>query len=249
MKLTLLGTGDWRIDHPVASAGYVVQYNNTTVKLDFGRGNLLNMAKAGIDWKSIDAIFISHPHPDHISDLFQYLQAYTLSHDDGTLTKQVPIYGPKGFKNYFEQLRRTILTVWDHIPEVHELYDETITIGDLAITAAPTQHVIDNIAVRIEGGGKSLCYTGDAARTDQLTELARGADLLLTECYSQGRDETEGHMGTEDVAQLVNESGVKQVVLTHYIADPAQRQARAEGVAAGTPVSVTAGTDLQVIEL
>ena len=49
MKLTLLGTSDWRIDQPVASAGYIVQHKETTLKLDFGRGNIINLAQAGIN--------------------------------------------------------------------------------------------------------------------------------------------------------------------------------------------------------
>jgi len=249
MKLTLLGTSDWRIDQPVASAGYIVQHKETTLKLDFGRGNIINLAQAGINWRTIDAIIITHIHPDHISDLMAYLQSYTLSHEDGSLTKEVVIYGPKGFKDYFEQFRRVIVTVWDHIPEVKELYDQTVTIGDLTITAAPMKHSISAIGIRIEADGKSMCYTGDTAYNDELVQLADHANLLLSECYFGGRDESGGHMGAEDVAQLANTANVKQVVLTHYPTNPIARQSRIEEVQKHTPVTVVGGNDLDVIEI
>lgn len=246
MKLTLLGTGPFLPETPHASAGYVVESGGQTIKLDFGRGNLLRMAEAGIDWRMLDAIFISHIHPDHVSDLVQYLQAYTLLRRSGEI-KEVQMFGPEGFGEYFERLKAAIEAPQEHMPEVRELTQDTFELGDNTITTAPLVHSVPDIGVRIDSDGKALCYTGDTGPCDSLTQLANGTDVLLTECAAE-RPEPH-HMTPQDIAALANEAGVQTVVLTHYPTDPAQREEIRTEIAGNCAAEVIAGQDSQTIQL
>lgn len=249
MKLTLIGTSNYELEHPFASAGYIVQTKTTTLKLDFGRSNLTGMVHSGIDWKQLDAILISHVHPDHVSDLVQYLQLYTLYRDSGRLTKDIQLVGPEGFNNWFELLKQVVSTNWKHIPTTREVTNSTLSIGDAHIEVAPMKHVIPTVGYRIEANGTALCYTGDAAYSPELVTLAKNADVLLTECSATNEQETQVHMRPKDIARVAQEAKVKTVVLTHYPTDPATRKALADQVRAACKATVIAGSDNQVIEL
>lgn len=249
MKLTLIGTSNYELEHANASAGYVVQTKTTTLKLDFGRSNLTGMVHSGIDWKQLDAILISHVHPDHVSDLVQYLQLYTLYRDSGRLTKDIQLVGPEGFNNWFELLKQVVSTNWKHIPTTREVMNSMLTIGNAHIEVAPMKHVIPTVGYRIEANGKTLCYTGDAAYSPELVKLAKNVDVLLTECSATNEQETEVHMRPKDIARVAQEAKVKTVVLTHYPTEPATRKALADQVRAECKTTVIAGSDSQVIEL
>lgn len=253
MKLTVLGTGTWQPHTELASAGYVVETESTTLKLDFGRANLLRMAQAGIDWRTIDALLISHRHPDHIADLMQYFQAYGLEHDaafsPNSDIKQIGILGPKDFKRFFQQFRMVVDTHWSHIPEVVEMYDQAVQIGDCRITSAVMEHSAPSVAYRIEADGKTLVYTGDTGYTENLVELAQDASVLLAECNWENGQEQEGHLAPSQIAEIANKARVRTVVLTHYPAGEEERQKRVEQLKHDFKGRVIAAEDLQVIEI
>lgn len=251
MKLILIGTGDFRATAPIASAGYIVQTTSTTIKLDFGQGNLLNMAKVGIDWRTFDAILISHIHPDHVSDLTQYLQALTVTNMLGEYDGNIDIYGPHGFKDYFDYYRKSVITQWEVIPEIHELHEEEFTIGDIHIKTLPMDHNIDCAGYRLEANGKTICYTGDTGPNDNLTELAQNADILLAECANDDstNDPSLKHLSPKQIAELVTQAKVKKVVLTHYTTDQKVREQKRAAVAGACEAEVIAGQDLMEIQL
>lgn len=81
---------------------YLIRTDSATVLMDLGNNpaesvhlpSLQNMQALGIDWKEIDAIVISHPHPDHTGGVKAW-QNKTISFGDfnGDLS-QMPIYIP-----------------------------------------------------------------------------------------------------------------------------------------------------------
>lgn len=79
---------------------------------------------------------------------------------------------------------------------------------------------------RIEYGGASICISGDSAPSASLTELAKGADLLVQTCAGPSTD-----LATDEIAQrhsayfawgpqageIAEAAGVKRMVLTHMM--------------------------------
>src|SRR5262249_4363612 len=92
---------------------------------------------------------------------------------------------------------------------------------------------------RFDTPGRVIVFTGDTGPTDALVELAKGADLLVSEANSVEqrmqdlvrsgqwqvmtldeqarikRQMAEGHLSTDDVGKMAARAGVKTVVLTH----------------------------------
>lgn len=250
MKITFTGTGIFRPDTPVGSAGVNVQHNGSMIQLDMGRGNLMNMATAGVDWRKIQAVFLTHMHPDHIGDIFQYLQAYTLLYERGEIDIDLKLFGPRDFKAFYGHMRRVILTNWVIIPEAADLIDETVEIDGFKVTAVPMQHPVEAVGFRIEAGGKTVCYTGDTEPNDNLAVLAQDADLFICECANPDESREEyGHMYPAAIAEVARNANVKKVALTHYPPDMAEREKRVEQVRSAFDGEVIAGQDTLIIEL
>jgi ribonuclease BN (tRNA processing enzyme) len=79
-------------------------------------------------------------------------------------------------------------------------------------------HSIENATVRIQGGGRTLCYSGDTGPNDDLARAARGADLFL--CESSWLEKDEGlmdpiHLKAAEAGAAARAAGVERLMLTH----------------------------------
>ncbi|MFH9613323.1 hypothetical protein ACH4MM_06115 [Streptomyces pratensis] len=67
----------------------------------------------------------------------------------------------------------------------HELHDgPQAHVGALTLTSRAVAHGLPAFAVFVTAAGKSLVYSGDAARCPSLVELFKGCDVLLCEAES-----------------------------------------------------------------
>jgi ribonuclease BN (tRNA processing enzyme) len=105
--------------------------------------------------------------------------------------------------------------------------------------ARPNSARPKSYSYRFDTPGRVIVFTGDTGPTEALVELAKGADLLVSEANSieermkdltkSGqwqvmtpdeqarikRQMAEGHLSTDDVGKMATRAGVKTVVLTH----------------------------------
>lgn len=98
--LTVVGSGTLLPDPERGSACFHVGSRGHALLLDAGPGALHGLARAGLDWRAIDTIAISHFHNDHVSDLPALLHAYRFDGDDRPLT----LAGPPGLSGFMERL-------------------------------------------------------------------------------------------------------------------------------------------------
>jgi ribonuclease BN (tRNA processing enzyme) len=87
---------------------------------------------------------------------------------------------------------------------------------DLSVTAEPARHTRETnpSALRVAVDGKVIAYTGDTEWTDDVARAARGADLLIAECYFYDKP-IKWHLNYPAIALARRESGARRVILTH----------------------------------
>jgi len=79
-------------------------------------------------------------------------------------------------------------------------------------------HFVPNVGVRIEAGGRSLTYTGDAGPDDALVRLADDTDLLLAEAtyVDAVPDGPAGNLNSAaEVGRQARIARARHLVLTH----------------------------------
>jgi ribonuclease BN (tRNA processing enzyme) len=98
-------------------------------------------------------------------------------------------------------------------------------IKGLKITTYPAIHTeaTNPTSMRVEVAGKIIAYTGDSAWTEHMPELARGADLFISECYFFEKS-VPFHMNYPDLAEHRDELDAKRILLTHMGPEMLARQ-------------------------
>src|SRR2546423_15589218 len=93
LTLTVLGTGTPYPRPSQPCSGYLIAGPTTTIWADTGPGTFTELQRH-LDLQQLDAIWISHMHPDHAGDLpavANWLLNAPPSHTS------LPIYGPAGW--------------------------------------------------------------------------------------------------------------------------------------------------------
>ncbi|HDL65163.1 MAG TPA: MBL fold metallo-hydrolase, partial [Proteobacteria bacterium] len=99
---------------------------------------------------------------------------------------------------------------------IHEITDNEWSGKGWKIQTGPVKHNPESIAYRLEAdSGKVVVYTGDTGYSESLIELARGADLLISECSFPDAVDLPAHLNPSKVGRIARLAGVKKVLLTH----------------------------------
>lgn len=216
MRLTIVGCSGSFPGPDSAASCYLVEADGHRVLLDLGNGALGALA-AHTSIYGVEAVLISHLHPDHCFDVAGFYVARRY-HPDGPRPR-IPVYGPRGIGARLAQaygIDRPEGMQQEF--EFHEWFDgAAYDIGPLRVTVARVAHPVECYAMRVEHGGRSLVYSGDTAPSDALVSLARGADLLLCEAsYVEGTDNRPGlHLTGREAGEHAAKAGVGRLVLTH----------------------------------
>jgi ribonuclease BN (tRNA processing enzyme) len=198
--------------------------------IDCGATSLTALKAAAIEPNDIAVVVISHLHGDHFGGLpFLVL--------DGQFRKReqpLTIAGPPGTQQRVEAAMDLLfpgsLSARRRFEIVFiELHPRVATkVGPAVVTTAPVE-LPDTpaCALRIEYDGRVVAYSGDTAWTDDLIELATGADLLVAEAYFFDR-QVPFHLDYATLRANRDRLGCKRIVLTHMGPDMLARQAESE---------------------
>jgi ribonuclease BN (tRNA processing enzyme) len=219
VRLTVFGgAGAWP-DAGQACSGYLVEHDGFRLLVDPGFAVLPHLF-AQVRPHEVDAVLVTHEHPDHCADLNPLLRARRLS---APASRPLQVYSADGALDAVLALDRPDMRL-DTTCVLNGLSNEDI--GPFRVAVAALPHFVPNLGVRLTAGGTSLVYTGDCAASEELVTLARGADLLLAEASfaEQVPERLVGGLSTAaDVAAEAAAAGVGHLVLTHLIGvtDPA----------------------------
>ncbi len=246
-QLVLLGTaGGPGIKKARAQPANALIVNGSVYIIDAGNGVAHQMALAGIDPKKLRAVFITHNHSDHMAD---YGTLILRAASSGLKTK-VDTFGPPplsmmnkaylAFADWDVQLR-----VRDEAkPELsetiraHEIVADGVIFKDenVTVTAFEVPHgaAKPSYGFRFDTKDKSVVFSGDTERSDNLIKHAKGADILVHEIVSHEGAEAiarridpgnkelvrhiiEAHTSPKQVGEVATAAGVKKLVLSHFV--------------------------------
>jgi ribonuclease BN (tRNA processing enzyme) len=236
-RLILLGTGGGPRPRKLRSApAQVIVVNDSAYVIDCGDGVARQLVLAGVALAGLRHVFITHHHSDHNAD---YGNLILLAWTAGLRTP-VDTWGPPPIEKmtrlfletnaYDIQARiadegRVPLAPLVHVHEVRSggpvMRDENVS-----VTAALVHHppVVPAFAYRFDTADRSIVISGDTTPSDNLIQLARGADVLVHEAmYPPALDRL--------VAGVANATDLKRSILSHHTpAEDAGRVAQAAGV-------------------
>ena len=94
MKLTMLGTGNALVTECYNTC-FVISDGDRHFLVDGGGGNevLHRLKMAGIDWKNIHDIFVTHKHIDHLLGIVWMIRLICQNMAKGTYEGETTIYG------------------------------------------------------------------------------------------------------------------------------------------------------------
>ena len=221
MKIIFLGTNGWYTTETGNTPCILIDSKEGYIVFDAGNG-IYKLNKYITEDKPI-YLFISHFHLDHTSGL------HTLS--KFSFSKGIDVYVGKGRKKDFETLVNPPFTI-GYLPSpqninnlkteirLHELSEGGENIPFKAQAIRQHHGYIDH-GFRLSLENKIISYTGDLGFSDKAVELAKNADLLISECSAKKIPDVYpwGHLDPFLAARLAKEGNVKQLILTHFGSD------------------------------
>lgn len=202
----------------------------------------MRAASVGASAAALRAVFITHLHSDHITDLNDIVTTrWIMSFQPSPLT----VFGPPGTADLvrateamlepdirYRMTHHDDLT-WPPSAAVTESERGQLLVeGPVRVTAAPTDHapVRPTLGYRVDDGGASVVIAGDTVPCSGLDELCAGADVLVHTVIRRDlleplniprlNDVFDYHSTVEDAARTASRGGVGTLVLTHLVPAP-----------------------------
>lgn len=219
MRLTVVGCSG-SIPGPASSAScYLLEADldgrTWRILLDLGSG-ALGALQRFVDPLTIDAVLVSHLHPDHYFDI-SGLYVLWKYHPEGS-RPPIPVWGPHGIakqsaRAYGLRKEPGMSAQFDF----HEYDDQPIRLGPFTVSVTRVAHPVTAYGLRVESTGRVLAYSGDTGPCQELVDLAAGADLLLAEsAFVESEDNpVDLHLTGAQAGAAAARAGVGRLVLTH----------------------------------
>jgi ribonuclease BN (tRNA processing enzyme) len=224
MRLRVLGAcGAWP-EPGSACSGYLVEHDGFRLVLDLGYATMPRLPGP------VDAVFVSHGHPDHCADLNPLLRARALSADPPA---PLPVYALTGALDAVLALDRPGMLDDSYV--LHEITaGKPFRVGPFAASTRLLPHFVPDAGIRLAAGERVLAYTGDCGPSPEVVALARDADLLIADATHLGGvppDDLGLLSGPRDAGRQAREAGVRHLLLAHLWPGTDHRAAVAEAAA------------------
>lgn len=249
MKIQVLGgCGAWPAAGEACS-GYLVEHDGFLLLIDPGYATLPRLLEA-VAADDVDAVLVSHGHPDHCADLHPLLRARILRDDPAP---RLPVHTLHDAVAKVLALDRPGL-----LDDAYELRDfdagDRFTIGPFDVATWPLPHSLPNAGMRLVAGGRILAYTGDSGPSPDLLDVARDADLFLAEATFQDEVPADSAPFLSSATQAGDNAAranVAHLLLTHLLpgSDPSLARDAARRTFGGEVTVARPGVSVDVGEV
>ncbi len=240
--LTVLGCDGGYPGPGGAASGYLVEASGVALWLDAGPGSFANLQLVA-DPAAVDAVVLSHEHPDHWSDLDSFA-VWLRQHAPA---RQVAVYAPPGLRRHAYHGEDPVFD-WHEVEPSHRvaLASRATAGSGLVCSFSATDHGPPTLAVRVDvrgesaapAGARALGYSADTGPDWSPEELGAGVGLLLCEAtYTRDHEGEARHLSGRQAGELAAAAGIGRLVLTHRRPSVAEGALAAEADEAfGRPV-------------
>ncbi len=259
-KIHFLGTCSGTEPFPeMHHCSLVFEVNDHLYWFDGGEGCGYTAHTMGLNVLKTRALFVSHPHPDHICGLphlFMVMtklcrrQKTTLCYNDNTLDVFFPgLDRFEGIKKMYVG-NNTEARLFRFALSEHEMHDGLVFEDEnVRVSAVHNRHMKEDgsngwhaFSFLIEACGKRIVFSGDVKTSDELDPfVSGGCDLLIHET---------GHHQIEDVCRYAIDRKVGRLFFNHHgraiIEDREGSQAIVAGFAeeSGIPMKILSDKDV-----
>ncbi len=223
MRLTILGCCGSIPGPNAAASGYLIEADGFVLGLELGNGTLARL-QALRDPFDLDALLLSHLHPDHCADVsaLTVMRRYHPALPYPERPRRLPVYGPSDVHErlafaYAANEEERATTDLSDVYDFRTLRTGPGQIGPFEVVAVPVDHPTPAFGLRISHGGRTLAYTGDTGVCDTLTDLAAGVDVLLSEAsWTDSPERPQGvHLSGKEAGELGRKAEAGRLLLTH----------------------------------
>jgi ribonuclease BN (tRNA processing enzyme) len=203
--------------------------------MDLGYGTLPRLfdLTGSSTGNGVDAVIVTHEHPDHMVDLHGLFRARWFGQKSAPA---IPLYAPEGVIAQVARLEQLGTDALRHVFDWHRLPAGPYRLGPFWLESWALPHWVPNSGVRLTADGLVLAYSGDTGPHPALAELGRDADLYVLEATSRNQQPGGGaspgppqlHLSARQAGEVAAAAGPRRLMLTHFWPGNDREQSRAE---------------------
>jgi ribonuclease BN (tRNA processing enzyme) len=216
MEFWALGTGSGMPSASLDCSSILVRSEDHTFLFDAGEGVTKSLISMGMAPNELDAVLITHLHPDHVSGIFMLVQMLYL----GGRKKPLSLYLPER-EEEFEAIFRIFYTFFEKfsfklrllpLAEVNKEF-EALTCKENDHLVGYSQIIRRNAlpnrqkaySLRLQSPGGDFVYSSDLETVDSIAEFCVAAHTILVDA---------GHPETSQIQKL-KDLDIQRILLTH----------------------------------
>jgi len=219
LEIIFLGTGGGRfatITQKRRTAGIRILGEKINLHLDPGPGALVYSVASGLPPEKINALLVSHCHPDHYTDAEIFIEAMTrgMTKKRGVLAAaRSVLYGNEtcgpAISRYHQQMPEKVI---EARPGVR------FQVEDLNVVVTEARHSDpDTVGFRFETEDiGDIAYTSDTEYFEGIGKHYEGVRLLILCVMRPAGKPWKGHMTTEDAIKIIEEANPENAIITHF---------------------------------
>lgn len=217
-ELIFLGTGGGRfatLTQKRRTAGIRIIGESLNMHLDPGPGALVYSISEGLDPQKLNAVFVSHCHPDHYTDAEVLIEAMTR----GMTKKRGVLAAAKSVLKGSNVCEPSISRYHQQMPEkvIEATPNLKFQVTNIGVSVTEARHTDpDAVGFRFETKEfGDFAYTSDTEYFEGIGKYYEGVRLLMLCVMRPAGKPWKGHMTTEDAVKIVEEALPEYAVLTH----------------------------------
>ena len=231
-RLVVLGSCGGYPEPGRACSGFLLEHDGFRVALDLGYGTLSRLLAVlgSTTAAGLDAVVVTHDHPDHVVDLHGLFRARLY---DGQRLPRISLCAPAAVVDRVAGLEDAERSLTERVFDWRPLPAPGYDLGPFRLESWSLPHYVPDAGVRLSRAGLTVAYTGDTGPDPALAELGRDADLFIVDATDRHQDAAVPdamNLTARGAGEAAAAAGARRLMLTHFW--PGNDRARSAAAAA-----------------